>query len=158
MEIKPIRDDEDYEAAIAEVDRLMDLDLDEAGEDRLEVLATLVESYEQEHFPITPVSAVDAIRFRMDQAGKTQADLATLFGSRSRASEVLAGSRGLSLELIRRLHEQWGIPLESLVQEADRVAEKPARYGTKRRRPKVAAKKSGARPPKRAKRSSTSSR
>ncbi len=152
MEIKPIRDEADYEAAIAEVDRLMDLDLDDAGEDRLEVLATLVESYEQEHFPMAPVSALDAIKFRMDQAGKTQADLAALFGSRSRASEVLAGSRGLSLELIRRLHDHWGIPLESLVLDADRVAEKPARYGTKRRRPKAAAKRSGARPRKREKR------
>lgn len=153
MEIKPIRDEADYEEAIEEIDRLMDLDLDEAGEDRLDILATLLESYEQEHFPMVRASALEAIKFRMDQAGKTQSDLATLFGSRSRASEVLSGSRGLSIDLIRRLHDEWGIPLESLVQEADRVAEKPARYGKKRRRPTHAAKKRSARLPRRRKRS-----
>lgn len=135
MDIRPIRNEKDYEDAVAEIDRLMDLDLDETGEDRLEVLATLVEVYEEEHHPVGPPSVLDMIRFRMDQSGKTQADLARLFGSRSRASEVLAGRRGLSIELIRRLHDDWGIPLEPLVRGADRVAEKPARYGTRKRRP-----------------------
>ena len=134
MEIRPIRDEKDYEAAVAEVERLMGQELDEAGEDRLEVLATLVEVYEQERDPIGPPDPVEAIRFRMEQAGKTQTDLAELFGSRSRAPEVLAGRRGLSLELIRRLHDEWGIPLESLVPGADRVAEGPARYRTKRQK------------------------
>lgn len=141
MDIKPIRNEEDYEAAVAEIDRLMDLDLDEDGEDRLEILSMLVEAYEDAHFPVGPPDPVESIKFRMDQAGKTQADLAALFGSRSRASEVLAGRRGLSLELIRRLHRDWGIPLESLVHQADRVAEKPARYRATKRRPKAAVRK-----------------
>lgn len=140
MDIKPIRNEEDYEAAVAEIDRLMDLDLDD-GEDRLEILSMLVEAYEGAHFPVGPPDPLESIKFRMEQAGKTQADLAELFGSRSRASEVLAGRRGLSLELIRRLNRDWGIPLESLVHEADRVAEKPARYRVTSRRPKAAARK-----------------
>lgn len=142
MEIRPIRTEQDYEAAIAEVERLMDLDgLDEAGEDRLEVLATLVEAFEEEHFPIGPPDPVEAIKFRMEQSGRTQTDLAKLFGSRSRASEVLTRRRGLSVDLIRRLHAEWGIPVESLLGSMDRVAERPAKYGAKRRKRKAAARK-----------------
>lgn len=84
--------------------------------DRFGVLAALIAEYKGRHWLIDPPDPGAAIRARMDQAGFTQADLAHLLGSRSRASEILAGRRGLRLEQIRRLHEEWHIPAEALIQ------------------------------------------
>lgn len=115
MDIRPIRTDDDYEAALGEIERLWGAEPGSAEGDRLDVLATLVEGYEDKRWPIDPPDPVDAITFRMDQGGLTQADLADLLGSASRASEILNRRRPLTLEMIRRLCSQWKIPAESLI-------------------------------------------
>lgn len=118
MQIRPIRTDEDHREALARIDALMDAadGTPEAGE--LEVLAVLVERYETETLPIETPSPLDAIRFRMEQAGYSQADLARLLGSRSRASEIMHGNvKRLSITQIRRLHSAWHIPADILIQD-----------------------------------------
>ena len=121
MRLKPIRSNRDYEAALARIDKLMDTDPEPGTSegDELQVLALLVEQYEDEHGPIGVPTPVGAIRFRMDQQGLSQQDLVPYIGSPSKVSEVLSGKRALSLSMIRRLHEGLGIPLEVLIQERD---------------------------------------
>ena len=115
--LRPIKTKAQHRAALRRIDRLMDAARpDEVAE--LSVLAILVEKYEREAFLIAPPSALDAIRFRMEQMGYTQADLGRLLHSRSRASEILNGSGQLSLKMIRRLHEHWLIPAEALIRDA----------------------------------------
>lgn len=116
MEIRPIRTEADYDAALAEVDGLMDAEVDTPKGDRLDVLATLVEAYEARRHPIDPPDAIAAIRFRMEQQGLSRRDLEPYIGSRARVSEVLGGKRKLTLPMIRRLHEGLGIPAEVLIQ------------------------------------------
>lgn len=83
--------------------------------DELDVLATLVDAYESKHFPVESPDPIEAIKFRMDQMGLDRKDLEPFIGSRARVSEVLNGRRGLSLKMIRRLHEELDIPLEALI-------------------------------------------
>ena len=116
MEIKPIRTEADCEAALAEIDRLMEAEADTPEGDRLDVLTTLVEAYEARRHPIDPPDAIAAIRFRMEQQGLSRRDLEPLIGSRARVSEVLGGKRKLTLPMIHRLHEGLGIPAEVLIQ------------------------------------------
>jgi HTH-type transcriptional regulator/antitoxin HigA len=115
MIIRPIRTDEDHAAALQRIDRLMDAKAGTPEADELDVLVTLVEVYEERRFPIADPDPVSAIQFRMDQMGLTRKDLEPLLGSRGRVSEVLNGRRALSLQMIRRLNHELGIPLESLV-------------------------------------------
>jgi len=115
MKIRPIRTDEDHAAALRRIDRLMDSEPGSPEGDELDVLATLVEAYEDRHFPIDDPDPLTAIQFRMDQMGLTRKDLEPLLGSRGRVSEVLNGRRALSIQMIRRLNRELGIPLESLV-------------------------------------------
>lgn len=118
MDIRPIRTPEDHKAALKRIDELMDAGADTPEAAELEVLAILAERYEREAFPIAPPSALDAIRFRMEQAGYRQADLAKVLGSRSRASEIMHGSvKRLSLTQIRRLHDAWKIPADVLIRD-----------------------------------------
>lgn len=119
MDIKPIKTEADYEAALVEVERLMDVNpqLDTPEGDRLDILATLVEAYEAKHFPIDPPDPVDAIEFYLDAKGLTRKDLEPMIGNRGRVSEILSRKRGLSLNMIRRLHKELGIPAEILVRE-----------------------------------------
>ena len=119
MDIKPIKTEADHEAALAEIERLIDLDpdLDTPEGDRLDVLATLVEAYEEKHFPIDPPDPIAAIEFCMEQRGLTRKDLEPMVGGRGRVSEVLSGKRRLSLGMIRNLHKELGIPAEILLQE-----------------------------------------
>ena len=118
MDIRPIKTPEDHRIALARIDALMDAETGTPEVAELEVLAILVERYEQDAFPIDPPSALDAIRFRMEQAGYRQTDLASLLGSRSRASEIMHGSvKRLSLTQIRRLHEAWKIPADVLIRD-----------------------------------------
>ena len=120
MDIKPIKTEADHKAALAEIERLIDLDpdLDTPEGDRLDVLATLVEAYEEKHFPIGPPDPIAAIEFCMEQRGLTRRDLEPMIGGRGRVSEVLSGKRGLSLSMIRNLHKGLGIPAEVLLGEA----------------------------------------
>jgi HTH-type transcriptional regulator/antitoxin HigA len=115
MEIKPIRTERDYERALREVELLMDAKPGTAQDDRLDVLATLVDAYESKHFPIDPPDPIEAIRFRLEQQGLDTRALVGVIGGRSRVHEVMNGKRALSLEMIRRLHERFGIPAEVLI-------------------------------------------
>ncbi len=116
METKPIKTKADYEAALAEVERLWDAVPGSEDADRLEVLTTLVEAYEERHHPILPPDPVEAILFRMDQLGLTRRDLEPYIGTRARVSEILNRTRNLTLTMIRRLHAGLGIPAEALIQ------------------------------------------
>ena len=117
--ITPIKTAVDHKAALARIDQLMDAEANTPEAAELEVLAILAQRYEQEAFPIDPPSPIDAIRFRMEQMGYSQTDLARVLGSRSRASEIMTGSiKRLSINMIRRLHDQWHIPADALIRDA----------------------------------------
>lgn len=115
MEIKPIRTKTDYARAVREIEQLWSARQGTPEGDRLEVLATLVDAYEEKHFPIDPPDPIEAIRFRLDQQGLDSRALIGIIGSRSRVYEVMKGKRALSLEMIRRLHQRFGIPAEVLI-------------------------------------------
>lgn len=114
-EIKPIRNEEDYTAALAEFERLWGAKAGTAQGDRLDVLATLIDAYEALHDPIDPPDPIEAIKFRMEQQGLTRKDLETMLGTRTRVSEILNRKRGLSIAMIRRLHAELGISAEVLI-------------------------------------------
>ncbi len=121
VEVFAIRSDDDLDRALEEIDRLMDLeDPTPRDQDRLEVLVTLVEAYEETHYPVPLPTAIEAIKFRLDQMGfrspaeQTKA-LAGALGSRSRAYEVMHKQRGLSTQMIVKLWRRFAIPLESLI-------------------------------------------
>ena len=115
--IKPIKTEADYETALERINDLMDAAPDTAEADELDVLATLVEVYEEQHYPINFPSPIDAIAFRMEQAGLSQRDLVPYIGSRSKVSEILTGKRSLTLSMIRALHKHLQIPADVLLQE-----------------------------------------
>jgi HTH-type transcriptional regulator / antitoxin HigA len=116
-QIKPIRTTVDYEAALRRMNALMDAEANTPEADELEVLATLVELYEEKHFPMDLPTPVEAIKFRMEQAGLSARDLVPFIGSRSKVSEVLSGKRPLTLQIIRALHKHLGIPAEVLLHQ-----------------------------------------
>lgn len=115
MQIKPIVTDADHREALAEIERLWGADPSSADGARLDALATLVEAYEEKAWPLDPSDPITAIQAHMEWNGYTQADLARLLGSRSRASEVLGRKRALTLAMIHKLEGQWGIPASLLV-------------------------------------------
>ncbi|HUX05903.1 MAG TPA: helix-turn-helix domain-containing protein [Acidobacteriota bacterium] len=114
---KVIKSDDDYKAALKRIDEIFDAEADSPEEEELELLVTLVEVYEDEHYPIDLPSPLEAIKFRMEQQGLTRKDLEPFIGSRARVSEVLNGKRPLSLKMIRALHKGLGIPADVLLQE-----------------------------------------
>ena len=114
-ELKPIRTEADYEAALSEVERLWGAKTGTPDGDRLDVLVTLIEVHEAKHYPIDPPDPIEAIRFRMEQQGITRKDLEPLIGTRARVAEVLNRKQGLSIDMIRRLHDQLGISAEVLI-------------------------------------------
>jgi HTH-type transcriptional regulator/antitoxin HigA len=114
-DVKPIRTKKDYEAALAEVERLWGAKSGTPGGDRLDVLATLIDAYEAAHYPMDPPDPVEAIKFRMEQQGLTRRDLEPLIGTRTRVAEVLNRRRSLSIAMIRRLHQTLGISAEVLI-------------------------------------------
>ncbi len=115
-ELKPIRTKADYERALSEVEHLWGAKIGTLKGDRLDVLATLIDAYEAEHYPMDPPDAVEAIKFRMEQQGLTRKDLEPLIGTRTRVAEVLNRKRSLSIGMIRRLHARLGISAEVLIQ------------------------------------------
>lgn len=119
MKAKILKTEEEYEAALAYVETLMDAEPGSAEEADLELFSVLIEQYEQEHYPMEPPDPIDAILFRMDQQGLSRQDLVPYLGSQSKVSEVLNRKRSLSLAMIRRLHEGLGIPADVLLQEPD---------------------------------------
>ena len=138
MNIKPIRTAADHEAALARLDALFDAAPGTPKGDEAEVLALLIQNYEEKHFPIGLPSAVDAIRFRMDQQAMKPKDLVPYLGSPSKVSEVLSGRRRLSITMIRNL-TALGIPAEVLLQDAKAAPKLPApRRAARKRRPVAA--------------------
>ena len=123
MFVQPIRSNADYRAALANVSALMDLDPDLGTPegDQLDVVVTLVQAYESKHYPIEAPSPIEAIKFRMDQAGLTVADMVPYIGPRNRVYEVLNGKRPVTMPMIRRLLN-LGIPAASLVGEPEPIA------------------------------------
>lgn len=115
MEIKPIRTKPDYEEALREIERAWGAKERTPKGDRLDVLTTLVEAYEQKHFPMDAPDPIEAIRFRLEQQGLDHRALVGVIGGRSRVYEVMHRKRALSLEMIRRLNERFGIPAEALI-------------------------------------------
>ncbi len=118
MEIRPIRTEADYNAALKTISGLMESDpeIGTPDGDRLDVLATLVQAYEAQHFPIDLPDPIEAIKFRMEQAGLTAKDLEPMIGRRNRVYEVLNRKRSLTLPMIWKLHKGLGIPAENLIQ------------------------------------------
>jgi len=118
MHIKPIRTEDDYRAALLEVESLMSAQLGTPEGDRLDVLATLVDAYEARRFVMEFPDPVDAIKFSMEQKSLSPKDLAPMIGRMNRVYEILNGTRQLTLPMIRRLHEELGIPAEVLIRPA----------------------------------------
>jgi HTH-type transcriptional regulator/antitoxin HigA len=128
MNVKPIRTKAEYRAALKKIESLMSAIPGTMDGDRLDVLATLVEAYEREHFPMDLPDAVDAIKFRMEQSGLTAKDLESVIGRMNRVYEILSRRRPLTLRMIERLHTKFGIPAESLLKQrvTQRVGPKEA--------------------------------
>jgi HTH-type transcriptional regulator/antitoxin HigA len=120
MRIRPIRSEADHAEALKEIERLWGAAEGTAAGDRLDVLITLVDAYEEQHCPIELPDPIQAIRFRLEQAGKDARVLVGVIGSRSRVFEVLRGQRSLSLNMIRALHRHLGIPAEVLIKPTKR--------------------------------------
>lgn len=118
MTIKPIRSDKDLRAALRRLEAIYQAQAGTSEADEMEVLVTLIEAYENKHYPIGPADPVEAIKFRMDQQGMTARDLEPYIGSSGRVSEVLNRKRPSSLQMIKRLHEGLRIPYQSLLAES----------------------------------------
>ena len=123
-DLKPIRNEADYDAALEEVGRPWGAKSGTPDGDRLDVLATLIDAYEVKHHPIDPPDPVEAIRFRMEQQGLSRKDLEPMIGPRNRVADVLNRKRGLSIDMIRQLHDGLGISAEVLIRPSrmDKVA------------------------------------
>jgi HTH-type transcriptional regulator/antitoxin HigA len=117
MDLFPIRNDEDHALAVREIARLWDAPDDSPKADLMDALATLVDRYERQRYPIPRSTPLETLKFSMEQNGRTQTDLANLLGSRSRASVILNGRRALTLDQIRLLSVKWGIPVGCLIGE-----------------------------------------
>ena len=117
MDIKPIKTKVDYHTALKEVEALMTAEPNTPEGDKLDVLVTLIEAYEREHFPLDLPDPVEAIKFEMEQKGLTVKDLEPMIGKSNRVYEVLNRKRSLTLKMIQKLHQELGIPAESLIKQ-----------------------------------------
>src|SRR6516162_1179190 len=117
MNIKPLKTNKDYQAALVRLDKIFDSKPGTPEGDELEILGILIEKYESEHYPIDYPDPIEAIKFRMEQIGYNQTDLANVIGFKSRVSEVLNKKRKLSLDMIRKISEALKIPAEVLIQD-----------------------------------------
>jgi HTH-type transcriptional regulator / antitoxin HigA len=116
MEVKPIRTEQDYVIALRRIEALWGAATASPEGDELDVLVTLVEAYEREHYPVDLPDPIEAIKFRLEQTGKDYRELIGVIGQRTRVYEVMRRARPLSLNMIRRLHDELGIPAEVLIQ------------------------------------------
>lgn len=119
MDIKPIKTDADYRAALKEIESLMMAEPDTPEGEKLDVLVTLVEAYERKHYPLDLPDPVEAIKFEMEQKGLSVKDLEPMIGKSNRVYEILNHKRSLTLKMIWRLHHDLGIPAESLIKPPD---------------------------------------
>lgn len=117
MEIKPIRSKKDYSQALKRLEKIFDAKSGTKNGDELELLGILIEKYEDENYPVGFPDPIEAIKFRMDQLGYNQTDLARVIGFKSRVSEILSKKRKLSLEMIRKINHSLKIPTDILIRE-----------------------------------------
>jgi HTH-type transcriptional regulator/antitoxin HigA len=115
MNIHPIKSETDHDRALAEIEGLWGAKENSKEGDKLDILLVLVEDYERKHYPIDPPDPIEALKFRMEQMDLSRKDLEPYIGKRSRVSEILNHQRNLSLNMIRKLHDNLHIPLESLI-------------------------------------------
>jgi HTH-type transcriptional regulator/antitoxin HigA len=115
MNIKPIKTRKDYQEALKNIEKIFDAKPNTLKGDKLEVLVTLVEAYEKKHFNIYPPDPIEAIKFRMEQLGLKQSDIAEVIGGKNRTSEILNRKRELTAKMMRDLHNKFNIPAESLL-------------------------------------------
>ena len=115
MDIRPIKTDADYRAALNDIENLMMAEPDTVEGEKLDILVTLVEAYEAKHFPMDLPDPVEAIKFEMERKGLTVKDLEPMIGKSYRVYEILNHKRSLTLKMIWKLHEGLGIPAESLI-------------------------------------------
>jgi len=134
MDIKPIKNERDYEQALRRVESLWQSSEGSAESDELDVLATLIEAYERDRYPIDLPDPVEAIKFRLEQENKDSRSLIGVIGQRTRVYEVLRGKRSLSLNMIRALHDKFGIPANVLIQPARKTRKPTSRLTTRRLR------------------------
>ena len=121
MDIKPIKGEADYERALCRVEELWDSPEGSRESDELDILTTLIEAYEREHYPVDLPDPIEAIKFRLEQEGKDSRALIGVIGQRTRVYEVMRGKRPLSLNMIRNLHRRLAIPADVLIQPARRA-------------------------------------
>ncbi len=122
MDIQPIKNEKNYDKALAEIEALWGAEEGTEKGDKLDILLVLAEDYEEKHHQISPPDPIEAIKFRMEQMNLTRKDLEPFIGGRGRVSEVLNHRRGLSLSMIRSLHSNLSIPLESLINDIKLIA------------------------------------
>src|SRR5258708_3713347 len=115
MDIRPIKTDADYQAALDEIQSLFDASPNTPEGDKLEVLATLVDAFEEQHFPIPAPDPIEAVKYYMESRGLTRKDLEPYIGNRARVSEILNRKRPLTLRMIQRLHDTLGVPADMLL-------------------------------------------
>jgi HTH-type transcriptional regulator / antitoxin HigA len=127
MEIKPIKEEVDYERALRRVEQLWASPKGSPESDELDVLVTLIEAYEKENYPIDLPDPIEAIKFRLEQKGQDLRSLIGVIGQRTRVYEVMRGDRPLSLNMIRSLHDKFGIPADVLIQPIRRKG-KPSKH------------------------------
>ena len=126
--LRPLRSEADYDAALEEIERYFEQEPKPgtADADRFDLLAIIIEDYERKHWPIDPPEAIDAIRYRMETGGYSQADLGRLLGSRQRASDILNKKRPLTMRMAWKLHREWNIPAEALLAPRPSRGRRPA--------------------------------
>ena len=126
--IRPLHSEADYDAALKQIERYFENEPKPgtAEADRFDLLALIIEDYERKRWPIEPPDTIDAIRYRMETGGYTQADLGRLLGSRQRASDILTRKRPLTMRMAWRLHREWGIPAEALIAPPRARGRRPA--------------------------------
>lgn len=117
MNVHPIRNERDYEQALEDIEELWGSPIGSENGDLLDILIVLVENYESKHYPVFPPDPIEAIKFRMEQMSLSRKDLEPYIGSRGRVAEIFSRKRPLTLPMIRKLHSQLQIPLESLIHE-----------------------------------------
>lgn len=122
IQVQPIRSEQDHDRVLARIDELMGAKFGTPEGDELDILATLVDAYEEKHFPMDAPDPVSAIQFRMEQQGLTRKDLEPMIGSRARVSEVMTGKRQLTLAMVRRVKAGLGISADLLVGTGKTVA------------------------------------
>jgi HTH-type transcriptional regulator/antitoxin HigA len=134
MQIKPIKSELDYRDALQRVEKLWRPLPGTPEEDELQVLVTLIEAYEEEHYPIALPNPIDAVKFRLEQMGQDYRALIGIVGQRTRVYEVMRGDRPLSLNMIRKLNTKLGIPAEVLIQPIRKKAKKTTSINSGRKK------------------------